>query len=561
MGTETILVVEDNPSMSDLLVGHVLPDLGYDAVAAGSGGGALTFIEQEVPSLVLLDIALPDMTGIDLLRVLSERGIHLPVIITTAQGSEQIAADVFRLGVCDYLTKPLDIDELAESIERALHSTRLQRERDELISKLKRQVRRATILGRVGKMITSALEVDEVLRRIVEAGVYLTSAEEGFLLLCDEEADELLLRAEKNLGDREVAIRRILVNDSLLAQVLLSGQPLRTDQSVAAHHLKLKTGFLVKSSMHVPLKAGDKVLGILSVDNAMKPQKFTDSDESLLISLADYAVIAIDNARLYQESQQRVQQSLVYAHELDAAHKAEQQQREALDNVRSSFLNAIGHELKTPISVILQTLELLQDPRVGPLNQEQTEFTEAVIQHSRHLQRMIDGLVTFATFSAKQGQLKIVKAPLSVALDEAKDLAIYAARGKEITIHEKRPAKLPELNIDTERLTETIGHLLDNALKFSPSRSTIILETRLDEDWVHISVIDRGSGIPEAKLQTIWEGFQQMSSSLERGLEGLGLGLAMTRCIVEAHGGYVTVQSKVSQGSVFTISLPLPSSE
>ena len=561
MGTETILVVEDNPSMSDLLVGHVLPDLGYDAVAAGSGGGALTFIEQEVPSLVLLDIALPDMTGIDLLRVLSERGIHLPVIITTAQGSEQIAADVFRLGVCDYLTKPLDIDELAESIERALHSTRLQRERDELISKLKRQVRRATILGRVGKMITSALEVDEVLRRIVEAGVYLTSAEEGFLLLCDEEADELLLRAEKNLGDREVAIRRILVNDSLLAQVLLSGQPLRTDQSVAEHHLKLKTGFLVKSSMHVPLKAGDKVLGILSVDNAMKPQKFTDSDESLLISLADYAAIAIDNARLYQESQQRVQQSLVYAHELDAAHKAEQQQREALDNVRSSFLNAIGHELKTPISVILQTLELLQDPRVGPLNQEQTEFTEAVIQHSRHLQRMIDGLVTFATFSAKQGQLKIVKAPLSVALDEAKDLAIYAARGKEITIHEKRPAKLPELNIDTERLTETIGHLLDNALKFSPSRSTIILETRLDEDWVHISVIDRGSGIPEAKLQTIWEGFQQMSSSLERGLEGLGLGLAMTRCIVEAHGGYVTVQSKVSQGSVFTISLPLPSSE
>jgi len=547
--------------MSDLLTGDVLPDLGYDAMAAGSGGGALTFIEQEVPSLVLLDIGLPDMTGIDLLRHLSERGVYVPVIIMTAQGSEQIAADAFRLGVCDYLTKPLDIDELAESIERALRSTRLQRERDELISELERQVRRATILGRVGKLITSALELDEVLRRIVEAGVHLTSAEEGFLLLYDEEADELLLRAEKNLGDREVAIRRILVNDSLLAQVLLNGQPLRTDQSVAAHHLKLKTGFLVKSSMHVPLKASDKVLGILSVDNAMKTQKFTDSDESLLISLADYAAIAIDNARLYEESQQRVQQSLVYAHELGSAHEAEQQQKEALDHIRSSFLNALGHELKTPMTVILQTLELLQDPRVGPLTQEQAELTEAVIQHSRHLQRMIDGLVTFATFSAKQGQLKIVKAPLSVALDEAVELAIYAAKAKEITIHEKRPAKLPELNIDTERMTEAIGHLLDNALKFSPSRSAIILETRLNEDWVHISVIDRGSGIPEAKLQTMWEGFQQMSSSLERGLEGLGLGLAMTRCIVEAHGGCVTVQSKVSQGSVFTISLPLPSWE
>jgi K+-sensing histidine kinase KdpD len=559
--TEKILVVEDNSGMSELLTGNFLPDLGYDSIAAGTGEEALTLIEQEIPSLVLLDIGLPDMTGMDLLRRFSERGIRVPVIITTAQGSERIATEVFRLGVCDYLTKPVEMDDLAAAIERAFHSTRLQRERDELVSKLERRVRQASVLGRVGKMITSALEPDEVLRRIVEAAVYLTSAEEGFLLLYDEETEELLLRAEKNLGDREVAIRRILVNDSLLGQVLQSGSPLRTEQPIAARDLKLKTGFLVKSSMHVPLKVHDKVLGILSVDNAMKPRTFTDSDESLLISLADFAAIAIDNARLYEESQQRAEQSLVYARELDAAHKSEQQQREALDGLRSSFLNSVGHELRTPMTVILQTVEILQDTRVGPLNQDQTELIEAVFQHSRHLRRMIDGLVTFATFSAKQGQLKLVKAPLRAALDEAEELAIYAAKAKDITIHAKHPAKLPELNMDTDRLTEAIGHLLDNALKFSPSRSTINLESRVDEDLVHISVIDRGPGIPEAQLQTIWEGFQQMSSSQVRGLEGLGLGLAMTRCIVEAHGGYVTVQSTVSQGSVFTISLPLHSSE
>lgn len=557
MSGEKILVVEDNPKVSGLLTRDILPNLGYKAILAEYGKEALAFIERDDPVLVLLDLQLPDMDGMEVLRQLHQRGIYIPTILMTAHGSEQVAVEAFRLGVHDYLTKPLDLSQLAEAIERILRSNRLQQERDSLVIKLEQQVRQTAVLTRIGQMITSSLDTDEVLRRIVEAAVYLTHAEEGFLLLHDDETDELLLRAEKNLGDRDVAIRRVPVNDNILGLVYRTGKALHTPQTIGRDDLKLKTGYLVKASLHVPLKARNKVLGVLSVDNTLQSKAFTEAHESLLSSLGSYAAIALDNARLYHESRQHAQRTLNYAHELDAAYKAEQQQRKALDRLRSSFLNSIGHELKTPLNVMLQSLELLNDSRRGTLNEGQKDVIRTLNEQTHYLKRMIEGLVAFATFSAKQGQLKLAECPLEAILDEARDVTVFKAKAKDITLSETRPPHLPHLPVDRERLTEAIMHLLDNAIKFSSTGSTVDLRAELTTETVRISITDRGPGIPESEIETIWDSFMQMSTSLQRGLEGLGLGLAMARVIVEAHGGHIEVQSKEGEGSTFSIVLPL----
>lgn len=304
---ERILVVDDNRQIAQFLVDELLPSLGYEASWVRDGKTALEYLANQPVSLMLLDIQLPDFSGLDVLRALAKEGIKIPTILVTAHGSEQIAVDAFRLGVQDYLTKPLDPESLNISITRALQTTRLAREKEILTNRLKGQITSLKVLSRVGKSVTSTLDLDEVLRRIVEAGVHLTRAEEGFLALVENQSQQLYLRAVKNIDQDKSKVIRLLVTDPIISFVLQSGKPYRSQSSSASQSLKVSTGFLVYSLLHVPLISKGKVIGVLSVDNQIKRREFTDSDEAILASLADFATVAIENASLYEKAQQEIQ--------------------------------------------------------------------------------------------------------------------------------------------------------------------------------------------------------------------------------------------------------------
>jgi two-component system NtrC family sensor kinase len=174
-------------------------------------------------------------------------GHHIPTILMTGHGSEQVAAEAFRLGVHDYLSKPLDETLLTEAITRSLAESRLQREKAALNSQLEQQVAWLTSLSKVGQSVTSSLEVGEVLIRIVEAGVSLTKAEEGFLALLDKESGLLYLRAVKNMDEDTIKTMRIPITDPLVGQALQTKLPLRAVQPSQRTMLKVSTGYLVHS--------------------------------------------------------------------------------------------------------------------------------------------------------------------------------------------------------------------------------------------------------------------------------------------------------------------------
>ncbi len=306
MGRETVFVIDDNRQIANFLVGTLLPSLGYETLVAYDGKSALKIVKEHhrYIDLIILDLQLPDTTGLELLRQMQSEDYSIPTILFTAHGSEQVAVDAFRLGVQDYLHKPVDEDALREAITRALSGSRLRREKAALTVQLQEQVSWLTTLSKVGQSVTSTLDLDEVLRRIVEAGVQLTHADEGFIALLDDESGQLYLRAVKNIDEDIIRTMRLPVSDSLVGNVIQQKRPMRASQSTGDSLLKVSTGYLVHSLMHVPILSKGIPLGVLSVDNRSSKRPFQDKDEAVLRSLADYAAIALENAGLYHQAQE-----------------------------------------------------------------------------------------------------------------------------------------------------------------------------------------------------------------------------------------------------------------
>ncbi|MGQ9627246.1 MAG: GAF domain-containing protein [Anaerolineae bacterium] len=313
MAGETVLVVDDRKENVDFVVDYVLKPNGYKFLTARDGEEGLRLALSEKPDLILLDMQMPRMTGLEVLEALKKEGQEIPVVLMTFHGSESLAVQVFRLGVKDYVIKPFQAEEMLAAIERALAEVRLRRERDQLMtnlvranSQLEQRVKELNTLYGIGKSVSSVLNLEQLLNRVVEAAVYITGAEEGSLLLIDEETNELYLRAAQGLEERFARGFRLKAEDSLAGWVIKTGQPFIIDGKTGDH--KIVTAYLVKALLYTPLRVEDKIIGVLGVANHVSERTFNSHDLFMLSALADYAAVAIEKVRLFSEIQRQVRE-------------------------------------------------------------------------------------------------------------------------------------------------------------------------------------------------------------------------------------------------------------
>jgi diguanylate cyclase (GGDEF)-like protein/PAS domain S-box-containing protein len=316
MSNKNILVIGEDPQLVAFLTDKLLPGWGYNPLLANDHYTVRDYVKNYSVFLAIIDMQLTDGKGLDFLRLLSHQETAIPSIVISNVEPNLIPLEVYQLGVFDVVSKPVEVANLNKVIGRALSVSNLTQEKVALHRELDHQIEWTSILQEVGRSVTSTLDIDEVLRRIVEAGVYLTRAEEGFLALLDQESGRLYLRAAKNIADDQIKTMRLPVSDSLLGTVIETGRPYRSLSVQDNPKIPVSTGFLVHSLLHVPLISKGIPLGVLSVDNRSSKRVFTESDESKLLSLADYATVAIENANFVQvvqyeiEERRRVEQAL-----------------------------------------------------------------------------------------------------------------------------------------------------------------------------------------------------------------------------------------------------------
>jgi signal transduction histidine kinase len=228
-----------------------------------------------------------------------------------------------------------------------------------------------------------------------------------------------------------------------------------------------------------------------------------------------------------------------------------------LNQLKSNFIANISHELRTPLTHIRGYLELIINDGLGPLNQDQADALAVMQRSEERLERLIEDLIEFSLVARGELTLQLAPTDLNELFEETLMKYMVKCENQGISLKADYPSDLPKIKGDAQKISWVLLQLMDNAVKFTDPGGRVQLGAKIDGNLVKIYVYDTGIGISPEKINEIFEPFHQLDSSATRRYGGTGLGLAMTRQIIEAHGSQISVQSKVGNGSYFEFTLPI----
>ncbi len=301
MAKEKILVIDDSLQIRDIIA-KVLTSEGYVFVGAGDGRAGLEMLGKEKPDLILTDMQMPRMSGLEILQLLTQYKVDIPVVMMTAHGSETIAIEAFRLGVKDYIPKPFAVEDVLVVIEHALAETRLRREKESLTRTLaaanramERRVQELAVLGRIGQAVSALLDPPVLMKRIVEAAMYVCGGARSALLLTEDGA----LRFSAAAGFSAAVEGSSAPLTSIVAAVLNLNKPLMLAGAQIISEPYGRDASPPPAFLAAPIVAKGNAIGVLAVDRAQAGRPFGEDDARLLAAIADYAAISLQNARLF----------------------------------------------------------------------------------------------------------------------------------------------------------------------------------------------------------------------------------------------------------------------
>jgi len=433
-------------------------------------------------------------------------------------------------------------------------------EQEQTRVELRRKVTQLTALHRAGLLFSSTLDREALLQKVLETltrdlhydRAMISFFDSGRQVILDARVLGVSPEIQAFVRGREIPVTDPMSPEGL---VLLQGQPLLVDDVNAVwdriHPLNQQLALLTqtKAWIAVPLKIKDRILGSLTVDR-IQAHSLTQDDLELMMTVANQAAIALDNASAYEQIE-----GLNVG--LEAKVPERTAELEQADRLRSQFLSHVSHELKTPLTSIKGFLQNLLDELTGPLNEKQRRYLSRMLDNFNRLIRMIEDLLDRTR--VQSGRLDLVPCAIDPGLcvgDAVEQLRLLA-QGKRQTLEAVAPPASLIVWADRDRLIQIIMNLVQNAVKFTPDGGSILVTVRQENQMLAgVSVRDTGPGIPPEFLDQIFDPFFRVKQ-VRSGIKGLGLGLSIVRTLVELHGGTIAARSEAGQGAELYFTIPL----
>jgi signal transduction histidine kinase/DNA-binding response OmpR family regulator len=563
-----LLVIDDEPLIRRAVADY-LENCGYEMETAVDGAEGLAKARAGRFQVVLVDLRMPRVDGLEVIATLKDEQPELPIVVVSGTGVLSDAIEAMRQGAWDYITKPVrDIEEIRVTVERVMERAQLREERDRYQRELERlnrsleaevlrqtqdlrmQNRELAALNSVSYAISDPLDLDTMLSRATTAAIQAVEADGGVVRLLNPATGQLVIAAARGFSESYLSsAKAIPLGQGIIGQVAQSGQPHVADNSTDDLWLSRLRVEGLNSFLCVPLRAGESeggkhpIVGALAVVTRAE-RAFDTHEVDLLTTIGNQIGVAVARAQFAADLRRTNVQ-------LEEANIELRQ----LDTLREQFIQNVAHELRTPLALVRGYVEMLARGELDP--EEQRVALEVTSRRVETLVTLVEAITTLQDLGSRPMHIEtILPAELIVT---ACQMTAQRAVNAGIELRFEQPVDLPAFPGDFTKLSQALHQLLDNACKFSPESTVVTIAARVDGDegTMCISVADRGIGIPLEEQERIFERFYQVDGGLTRRYAGTGLGLALVREIMEAHGGAVSVESEVGTGSTFTLHLPL----
>ena len=519
-----ILVVDDLQE-KHIVFRSILEELGENIVSARSGKEALRYILEMEFAVILLDVNMPDIDGLETASLIRhyKKSAQTPIVFITAYVDELQAKRGYALGAVDYIPSPVVPEVLRSKVRVFVELWRMNRqlqvraaEREALArseaarASAEEAIHRADYLAEVSQLLSRSLDMDPTIQAMLDLAVPMLGDQ---ALLAQVDAEGQVVRSQGTAG----------ADLESLPEVVRNG----LQRAVSTRQLQVSRQGGQGAAM-CPLVFGGRVRGVLVLLGSA--QQLDGARLALAREVADRASIAMENARLYTAVQEA-------------------------DRRKNEFLAMLAHELRNPLAPIRNAVHIMQGKEVAPPTLQWAR--DVISRQADHMARLIDDLLDVSRIVQGKVVVKPEKLSLLSLIERSAESSMpkLDARKQQLGLEvTKEPVVLDG---DSVRLAQVLSNLINNASKFSPEESRIVVKTAFADDRVRITVKDEGAGIEPAFLPHIFDLFAQADQSLDRSQGGLGIGLTLVKHLVGLHGGTVEAHSEgLGKGTEMTITLP-----
>ncbi|MBZ0305361.1 MAG: GAF domain-containing sensor histidine kinase [Anaerolineae bacterium] len=386
-------------------------------------------------------------------------------------------------------------------------------------------VERYERLMEISRQLNSTLDLASLLRKIISAAKELTRCEAASILLIDPASGELRFEIASNIKPQDMD-NIVVPMDSIAGWVVTHGEPRVIDdvkkEPSWSNRVDDTIEFQTRNLLAVPMRAHNKVIGVLESVNKASGEHFDENDINTLVTLASQAAIAIENARLFQQS---------------------------------DFIAEMVHELRTPLASLKASTVLLK--RTDLPKERQGDIVDMMQGETERLIRLTSEFLDLARLESGRTRLDITRFDLYGLIIESIDVVIHQANERGITVGTTGDKYI--VSADRGKLKQVLLNLLTNAIKYNKDNGEVTVETVETsvegESFVRINVTDTGYGISKENQKRMFQKFYRVADTASK-TQGTGLGLTIAKHIVEAHGGTIVLESELGVGSTFSVTVP-----